>query len=169
MNSHRDSEPSLEARLRSEARAMRATPPEGMEQRISAAVWREREANQTQPQREPRRRSFRLFSPTLAGLVTSACAIALVVLWHDRVEERRAREAADIRFLVDTVQTLPARLASTEIPVARTIAVAEPLAREFQSVQADARSALGFLAANFLPSDVLERSAPAGANEAQET
>lgn len=166
MNNDRDSHPSLETRLRAEARAMRVVPPEGLEQCISAAVWREREANQAAPaQREPRRRSFRFFSPALAGLITSTCAIALVVLWHDRVEERRAREAADIRYLVDTVQTLPARLASTELPVARTIAVAEPLAREIESVQADARSALGFLAANFLPSQVLDRTTGQGAQE----
>lgn len=152
----RDNEPSLETRLRTDARAARVAPPEGLEQRISAAVWRERD--NTHRESEPRRRPFRFFSPALAGLVTSACAVAMVVLWHDRAKQDAAREAADIRYLVDTFQTLPTRLASAELPAASAIAVTGPLTRELESVRADARSALDFLAANFLPSEALARS-----------
>lgn len=154
MNTRRDHESSLETRLRADARATRVTPPEGLEQRISAAVWREKD--NARRESEPRRRPFRLFSPTLAGFVTSACAVALVVFWHNRPAEPVVSDA-DIRYLVDTVQTLPDRLAAAELPVAGTRVVAEPLTREIESVRANARSALNFLAANFLPSQALER------------
>lgn len=152
----RDHEPSLESRLRADARAARVAPPEGLEQRVSAAVWRQVDATRTAPQREPRRRSFRLLPPALAGLVTSACAVALVVLWHERADTARVSEA-DIRYLVDKVQTLPARLASADLTATPTLAVAAPLEREIESVRADARSALDFLAANFVPSQMLAR------------
>ena len=152
-HTRRDHEPSLEARLRADARAARVAPPEGLEQRISAAVWREKD--NARRESEPRRRPFRLFSPALAGLVTSACAIALVVFWHNRPVEPTVSDA-DIRYLVDTVQTLPGRIAAAELPVPDTRVVAEPLTREIESVRANARSALSFLAANFLPSQALE-------------
>lgn len=167
MNQHRDTHESLEARLRSDARAMRATPPEGMEQRISAAVWREREAGQLIPMPTARRRTFRLLPPALAGLVTSACAVALVVTWHIRTEAQRTRE--DISFLVETVQALPARIASTDLPVTGTINVAAPLTREIESVRADARSALDFLAANFLPSSLVDAASVPAADTTRET
>jgi len=155
MNTARhDHAPSLETRLRADAHAARVAPPEGLEQRISAAVWREKD--NARRESEPRRRPFRLFSPALAGLVTSACAVALVVVWHNRPVEPVVSDA-DIRYLVDTVQTLPGRIAAAELPVAGTRVVAEPLTREIESVRANARSALNFLAANFLPSQALER------------
>lgn len=157
MNTDRhNQEPSLESRLRADARAARVSPPEGLEQRISAAVWREADAARHAPQRRPERRPFRLFSPALAGLVTSACAIALVVFWHKRPDDPGVSDT-DIRYLVETVQALPARLASTDLQTTRTLAVPEPLTREIESVRADARSALDFLAANFVPSQMLER------------
>jgi hypothetical protein len=131
-------------------------PPEGLEQRISAAVWREVDAARHAPQRETRRRPFRLFSPAMAGLLTSACAVALAVLWHQRPRDPGVSDA-DIRYLVDAVQALPGRLASAELPAATTIPLSGPLAREVQSIRADARSALDFLAANFVPSPMLER------------
>lgn len=153
MTTRHDPDQSLEARLRSDARTLRVNPPEGLDQRISAAVWREREAAREAASRQPRRRSFRFLPPTLAGLVTSVCAVALVILWSDRVDDR-ARDA-DIRYLADTVQTLPSRLAAADLTVSRSITVPVPLSREIDAVRADARSALGFLAANFLPSEVL--------------
>jgi len=149
---HHDRESSLESRLRADARAARVAPPEGLEQRISAAVWREAETARSAPRVEPRRRSFRLFPPALAGLLTSACAVALVILWHQRTDDP-ALSDADLRTLAAAVQTLPARLAATELPAATTLTVSGPLVREIESVRADARNALGFLAANFLPSD----------------
>jgi len=153
-NEHRDHESFLESRLRADARAARVAPPDGLEQRIRAAVWREIDAGRQAPPREVRRRSFRLFTPALAGLLTSACAIALVMLWHDRTREA-AHQQADIRYLVSAVETLPARLASAELPAEKVLVVSAPLAREIASVRADARSALDFLAANFLPSQML--------------
>jgi hypothetical protein len=160
-------ESSLEARLRADARATRVTPPEGLEQRISAAVWREKENARSET--EPKRRPFRFFSPAMAGLVTSACALALVVFWHRRPDDPGVNDA-DIRYLVDTVQALPARLASAELPSATTITVSGPLTREIESVRADARSALDFLAANFVPSQMLGRtSETAGAAQSSET
>ncbi len=153
MSPRHDSDQTFEARLRADARALRVEPPEGLEQRISAAIWREREAAREAAPRQKHRRSFRFLPPALAGLVTSVCAVALVVLWSDRANERA--HDADIRYLADTVQTLPSRLAAADLSVSRSITVSVPLTREIDAVRADARSALGFLAANFLPSDAL--------------
>lgn len=170
MNTNRrDNESSLEARLRADARATRVPPPEGLEQRISAAVWREADTTRHAPGREPRRRSFRFFSPTLAGIVTSACAVVLAVFWHQRPDDPGVSDA-DIRYLVETMQALPGRLASAELPGATTIPLTGPLAREVQSIRADARSALDFLAANFVPSPMLENVDTTSATQAgQET
>ena len=146
---------------------MRVPPPEGLEQRISAAVWREREVARDSTRVEPRRRSFRFFSPALAGLVTSACAIALMVLWQERRSEDAARHE-DIRYLVTTVEALPARIATVDLRTPETLTVSSPLGREIDSVRADARSALGFLAANFLPSSVSgSKERPATSSETQ--
>ncbi len=154
---HRITDPAtLEARLRADARASRVSVPSGLEISIAAAV--RRDAARGREHREVQeRRARRWFSPAFAGLVTSACAVAAVVFWNNYADQRADR-AAEIQYLVDSVQSLPSRLASAELPVARRIASSDPLAREITSVRNDARSALDFLAANFLPSQALSRS-----------
>jgi hypothetical protein len=56
-------------------------------------------------------------------------------------------------MLVNDVDALRSRLLASVEPTAKTLAEQNPLTQELDSVQADARSALGFLALNFLPSD----------------
>lgn len=159
MNPHDHTDASLESRLRADARTMRVAPPDGLEQRIRAAVWRERETMARPAAKAAPRRGFRILSPTLAGLFTSACVIALIVLWRERGrEDDFSRE--DIQYLATTVRALPARLAEADLAAPRTLTLSGPLTREIDSVRADARTALDFLAANFLPSQTLAGDAP---------
>jgi hypothetical protein len=57
--------------------------------------------------------------------------------------------------LVSDVDQLRIRFMDSVEPVTTKLAAQNPLAQELKSVQADARSALGFLALNFIPSDTV--------------
>jgi hypothetical protein len=65
--------------------------------------------------------------------------------------------------IVSDVEQLRIRFMNSVEPAATKLAAQNPLTQELNSVQADARSALGFLALNFLPSDSA-RSLGAGAD-----
>jgi hypothetical protein len=60
--------------------------------------------------------------------------------------------ASDLNALVAGVDSLRTRLLDSVEPAAEALTSQNPLNQEIASVQADARSALGFLALNFLPS-----------------
>jgi hypothetical protein len=59
--------------------------------------------------------------------------------------------AVDVNGLVEGVDTLGSRLAGTVGPSAEKIVVDNPYTQELASMKTDARSALNFLAMNFLP------------------
>jgi len=64
---------------------------------------------------------------------------------------------ADIAKLVTNVDQLRLRLLNTVEPAAEKFTTENPLTQELQSARADARSALGFIALNFLPADSARR------------
>jgi len=99
------------------------------------------------------RRAFPRWS---ASLVAAAAAVVLVlVLNHRSLPSQTAHDtaAAEIAAVVATVDSLGQQFRETLAPSAARFAQAEPLRQELGCVQADARSALSFLAANFLPSE----------------
>jgi hypothetical protein len=59
----------------------------------------------------------------------------------------------DVADLVANVDQLRIRILDSVEPAATKLAAQNPLTQELSSMQADARSALGFLALNFLPTD----------------
>jgi hypothetical protein len=61
--------------------------------------------------------------------------------------------SSDVADIVSDVDQLRIRFMNSVEPAATKLAAQNPLTQELKSVQADARSALGFLALNFLPSD----------------
>jgi hypothetical protein len=78
----------------------------------------------------------------------------MLILNRSSLPPRPAAETAspEIRTVVATIRLLPQHYRETIAPSAARLAQADPLARELGCVEADARSALSFLAANFLPS-----------------
>ncbi len=140
---------------RSALHAAQPTPDE-LARRITHAV------RQAAPQ--PRRRSSALWLTSFAGVA------AAVVLTFFIVRQNPARPSvgqnhqptatlrtADVTALVTNVDSLRTRLLTSVGPSAEQLATDNPLTRELSSVQADARSALNFLALNFLPTDSAEK------------
>lgn len=134
-----------ESALRGEARGVRSEPPIGLERLILQAV-----ASAPRPEAP--------FRPPL--FVLGAAAIAVVILavifrnppagesGRDRIMAANAQAAATIDALKMISDNL---LDAVEAPPS-VAATSNPLRQEMDSVYADARYALGFLALNFLPS-----------------
>jgi hypothetical protein len=97
----------------------------------------------------------------LLGGLAAAAAIAIgAVLFHGSFpgssQEQIARAnpmpaAADAEIIVDAVESLSYRLVDSVIPTTGEFVATNPLQREMSSVYSDARSAVDFLALNFLP------------------
>jgi len=126
--------------------------PDELAQRISRAV------RQAAP--KPRHRSSALWLTSFAG-AAAAVALTLFIVRqnpaHPTVGQNQqptaTLRAADVTALVTNVDSLRTRLLTSVGPSAEQLATDNPLTRELNSVQADARSALSFIALNFLPSD----------------
>lgn len=136
----------LETQLRQAARTQISAAPTGLEQRIVDAV---RLAQV--PARAPQRRAVPLWA---AGLTTAAAAVALVVVLNR--ESPRASTSAEIApveidALFTAVTTFPQQLNKVFVPADSQLVERDPLSQELDNVKADARSALSFLAENFLP------------------
>lgn len=143
---HFQSQAALEARLRHEARNPNSVVPCGLEHRIAEALRR------TQlPDRTPPRRSFPIWA---AGFTTAVATVAVVVLpnWGPGHTPTMAEVApADIAAVYSAVSALPQQLDRVFAAPETRVAADDPLDRELDNVKADARSALNFLAENFLP------------------
>lgn len=106
------------------------------------------------------RRSRATILSTLAG-ATMIVALSFFVVrqnWSIQPIGPRNQPNADIRpadvaDVMASVAALRIRFMDTVKPAATTLAAQNPLTQELHSVQADARSALGFIALNFLPAD----------------
>jgi hypothetical protein len=118
--------------------------PEGLERRVAAAVA------QSQP---PEVRAF----PWRAFAACGVAAFAIAVFVLER-EFRTAEpgsvsgiEAADVTRLATEVNRLPGAIWESAKPSAAAVWTEEPLRREADAVYSDARNAVGFLKANFIP------------------
>lgn len=137
----------LETSLRRDAAklSIEADTDHGFEQRILHAVRRS-----AAPVRTRHRGGL-----GITGAALAAVAIGLVIFQGRRASEMNAVSAslarADAALLVDAVQTLSHRLVDSVIPSAGALVADNPMQRELDSIYADARSALGFLALNFMP------------------
>jgi len=141
---------SLESGLRRDASRLASEPDAGFEQRLLNAVRRAEAA----PAREES--SWHRSGLWLAGAALAAVACGVFVIQREsgklgQTEIAGGATAADAAVIVDAVQSLSDRLVETVIPSAGAMVADNPLQRELDSLQTDARSALRFLAMNFLP------------------
>lgn len=145
----------LVGQLRQTASNQLQPTPDDLAQRIARAV------RQTAPQ-PARRRSPALSWSTLAGVgAIAVVALSFAIVHHKTTQLTSSQNqqnaptirSADVAELVANVNSLRSRLLNSVEPAAETLAAQNPLTLELASVRADARSALGFIALNFLPSD----------------
>ncbi|MFT3867981.1 MAG: hypothetical protein QM715_05735 [Nibricoccus sp.] len=145
---------SLSDQLRATAPRPSQPVPDELAARIARAV-----RQSTPTARAPRRtRAFETFA--ILGAAAAVFAFAFYLVRQNviaprahKTESIASTNAADFTALVAGVDSLRSRLLDSVEPAAETLAEQNPLSREIASVQADARSALGFLALNFLPAD----------------
>ena len=148
----------LISQLRQTAPKQLQPTPDDLAQRITRAV------RQTAPQ--PNHRRWPALSwATLAGIgAVAVVALSLFIIRQNPTKPTTQTtninhptaltiSPSDVTELVDNVDSLRTRLIASVKPTAQTLADKNPLTQELNSVRADARSALGFLALNFLPSD----------------
>ena len=139
----------LELELRREAARSKAAGPASnrvLEQRILRAIRRP----------SPGRARAPLRSWVLGGLGFAAAVAIALMLPLDRGPEppddrAGASPSEDAAVIVSTVKSLSTEFVGTVIPSAGRLVTANPLQDEFGSVYSDVRSALDFLALNFLP------------------
>ena len=135
----------LESGLRRDAVRSAPAAPVGLERGIIQAV------RMSQP--VPARPRFRIVP--IAGIAIAAAAVAIVALRQPlRVDDARtaANPAAEASALLDAVDSISEQWWNSVLPSATSAVQDNALRRELDAVVADARSALGFLALNFLPS-----------------
>jgi hypothetical protein len=154
---------SLETSLGIEARASRQSQPSThtLEQNILRAV------RQSQPEPEPARSRSGNRGWIVSGLAAAA-AVAIAVVSIDRRPElvrptrevARANPSEDATVLVDAVQSISSGLTDSVIPSAGAFVAQNPMQQELGSVYSDVRSALDFLALNFLPTSTSARTQP---------
>ena len=143
---------SLEQMLKREAAVGMPPIPEGLESRVAVAVAR------SQP---PEGRAFRWRAVAACGVA----AIALSVFVFERQFRRAApgsgggAEAADVMRLAAEVDRLPGAIWESARPSAAAVWTEEPLRREADAVYSDARSAVAFLKANFIPDSGVQSGA----------
>jgi hypothetical protein len=136
----------LDRSLREEARQIAAAPPGGLEQRIAQAL----RAAAPQPARH---RAF----PVVGVALSAAAALVLLGLWILRpipspTDDGHQRIASDVVTPPGfATPQLIDRLWTALPESADTLLDRNPLRKEADAVYADARSAVQFLALNFLP------------------
>ncbi|HVW20069.1 MAG TPA: hypothetical protein VHC86_02555 [Opitutaceae bacterium] len=134
---------SLEDALRREAQRMTpAEVPAGMERRICAAIERAERP-------EPAVRPYRAWAYGLGGL--AAAATALVLVLRPAAPRGGPADSADAAQLAQAVQALPGQVWDQMQPKLDAALGRDPLGQEKAALASDARSALRFLAFNFLP------------------
>ena len=129
---------SLESSLRRDATRDWHEAPAGLEQNILRAVR----------QAAPAPRRTRPVWLALAG--AAACALAAVVFFQDGFSPARP-PVTDVKPAEVVVAVSPQQIWNNLKPSANAVLAADPLQKEAAAVAADARTALNFLAQNFLP------------------
>jgi hypothetical protein len=144
------SEDPIESRLRRDAQRVEAAAPGGMEQRIRQAIARSERVTAGE------RRAGWAWILTLTGGLGIAAGL-LLVLRPDGLRSTRPvlglgpDERAVSASLAQAVQAIPAQIWKDVQPAAQSALRQEPVQAEVTALYSDARSALGFLAYNFLP------------------
>jgi hypothetical protein len=146
----------LETRLRRDAPARTTNVPSNLESRILQAVDR----SQLQ-ERSPRR----TLSWGLAALASAAVVAVATVQLHRPASQPTSAPAGTVEDVLAVASELPKQWFATVQPGATKLLEENPLQLEIASVSSDARSALDFLAMNFLPTDRTSRSS--GSNPSQ--
>jgi anti-sigma factor RsiW len=153
----------LESALRRDAGRYAPVPPEGIERRIMQVVERS-----TRSAPRPAR-------PPLA-LILAGSAVAAVVLiaffvkypafpGRDGTMTNPTAQVNDALVVARSISTL---WQNSVVPSAQTLVADNPLQHELDSVYSDTRSALNFLALNFLPTtQATPALQPAGAGTAR--
>jgi hypothetical protein len=85
------------------------------------------------------------------GAVAAAAITAVFYLQRPGTPDSVTTNPEDALAVVDAVENLSVKLTGTVIPATGAMVADNPLQRELGSVYSDARSALDFLALNFLP------------------
>jgi hypothetical protein len=134
----------LESSLRQEAAKVYVAPAPGLEARIGHAV--DRSARQPQRRTERNGWSWRLAT----GLAAMSAAVVLVQL-QKRHSVPAAESAATVQDVLEVASDLNRNWIGSVQPNALKMVQSNPLQTEIASVRSDARSALNFLALNFLP------------------
>ena len=135
----------LESALRRDAGRYAPVPPEGIERRIMQAV--QRSTRTARPARSP------------VALILAGSAVAAVVLiaffvkypafpGRDGTATNPTAQVNDALVVARSISTL---WQNSVVPSAQTLVADNPLQHELDSVYSDTRSALNFLALNFLP------------------
>lgn len=140
---------SLENSLRRDAARWPSEADAGLEQRILHAVGRAQRQGVRGAGTSSPWQNF-----LIAGGALAAAALVAVVFFRSTPLEPERVTRADAEMMIATVQSLSTRLdevVETAIPSAGALVADNPLQRELDSLQTDARSALRFLALNFLP------------------
>jgi len=144
--------------LRHDATRMTQLTPDDLAVRIALAV------RQSAPR--PRRSHTAAWS-TLAGAMAVVALSVFIVRQNPPIHQASLNSQvsgelrpADVAKLVANVDSLRVRFINSVEPTAAKIATQNPLTQELNSVQADARSALGFLALNFIPAEMNRQIGP---------
>jgi hypothetical protein len=147
--------------LRREAAAMQVTPPEGFDERLIRAV------RLSQEEEEPAA-PVRSRGPLLAWAGAAAALAAVAVVFFRPAPSEDVATAKEpvpnLGQVLVAAENLSDGLWNTLKPSALDLSSAKPLQQEIESVYSDARSALDFLALNFLPS-VNTMGAPADGSD----
>lgn len=140
----------LESALRRDATALEAEAPIGLENRIMRAI-----AAETRPAPAPARFAsvprFALGATAIAAVIALAVGAARWWPQPQRVNQANEIDAREIASLTAAAEAFSDEWLNTKLPEAGIAAVDNPLREEMDSVYADARSALSFLAMNFWP------------------
>jgi hypothetical protein len=151
----------LESALRRDAARFAPVPPEGLERRIMQAV--ERSTRTARPARSP-------LALILAGSAVAAVALIAFFVKHPAFPGRDitvTNQTAQVNDALVVAKSISTLWQNSVVPSAQTLMVENPLQHELDSVYSDTRSALNFLALNFLPTTPATPTLqPAGAGAA---
>ena len=152
----------MESALRRDAVKFSPMPPEGLERRIMQAI--ERSTRTARPARSP-------LALILAGSAVAAVALIAFFVKYPVFPGRGitvsnpTTQVNDALVVAKSISTL---WQNSVVPSAQTLVVDNPLQHELDSVYSDTRSALNFLALNFLPTtQATPTLQPAGAGAAR--
>ena len=152
----------LESALRRDVARFAPVPPEGLERRIMEAV--DRSTRTARPAHSP-------LALILAGSAVAAVALITFLVRYPVFPGRDitiTNQTAQVNDALVVAKSISTLWQNSVVPKAQTLVVDNPLQHELDSVYSDTRSALNFLALNFLPTTPATPTLqPAGAGAAR--